>query len=68
MAKRAYPITFERLEVAVKESMFGLGSTGFCLNCGADREGCEPDARDYECYDCGAHKVYGAEEMLIVFA
>ncbi len=39
--------------------------TGFCTACGAEAEGCEPDAREYECEICGERKVYGAEELLI---
>ena len=39
---------------------------GFCIKCGSDRESCEPDARKYECYNCGMHAVYGAEELLIM--
>lgn len=41
-------------------------STGFCLACGADQEGCEPDAREYRCESCGAREVYGAEELLVM--
>lgn len=39
---------------------------GFCIACGAERDSCEPDARNYECYDCGEHQVFGAEELLIM--
>jgi hypothetical protein len=38
---------------------------GICLACGEDAYGVEPDARGYECESCGAHKVYGAEELLL---
>lgn len=38
---------------------------GFCLACGAEAYGCEPDARHYLCESCGAHSVYGAEEILL---
>ena len=41
---------------------------GFCLACGAQADGVEPDARKYECSECGAHKVYGAEEILLMCA
>lgn len=41
---------------------------GFCIACGADAYGVEPDARQYECEDCGARQVYGAEELLIMLA
>ena len=39
---------------------------GFCVACGAEKGGCEPDAREYCCDDCGAMAVYGAEELLIM--
>jgi hypothetical protein len=38
---------------------------GFCLGCGAEAYGCEPDARAYLCESCGKHEVYGAEELLL---
>lgn len=57
-------ITEDRVLTAVNDSMFGLGSTGFCVKCGEEQEECEPDAREYECDSCGAHAVYGAEEVL----
>ena len=41
-------------------------SEGFCLACGAEHDCVEPDARKYHCTDCGAHKVYGAEELLLM--
>ncbi len=37
---------------------------GFCLACGAEAEGVEPDAREYECEACGEMQVFGAEELL----
>lgn len=39
---------------------------GVCLGCGATRECCEPDARQYECDECGERKVYGAQELLLM--
>lgn len=59
---------YDVLEEAVRENMFGLGNIGFCTKCGAERDGCEPDARGYECYDCGEFAVYGAEEILTTYA
>ena len=38
---------------------------GFCLACGASDTLAEPDAVRYECESCGAHKVYGAEELAL---
>lgn len=54
----------ERVLAAAEESMFGMGSTGFCRACGAEQEGCEPDARRYTCENCGEDEVYGAAELL----
>jgi hypothetical protein len=39
---------------------------GACIACGAETSGVEPDARRYECEGCGARKVYGLEELLIM--
>jgi hypothetical protein len=39
---------------------------GFCLACGAEAYGVEPDARRYTCGACEAPKVYGLEELLIM--
>lgn len=41
---------------------------GFCLACGAEAYGVEPDARKYACESCGERKVYGAEELLMMVA
>lgn len=61
-------LTIEEVMAEVEENMFGLGNTGFCLSCGADRSGCEPDARFYECYECGDRMVFGAEEVMMRYA
>lgn len=50
----------EQIEQAIEDYV------GFCLACGAEKECCEPDARDYDCDECGERKVYGAEELLIM--
>jgi hypothetical protein len=42
-------------------------SLGFCLECGEEASGVEPDARGNTCESCGEPKVYGAEELLIMF-
>jgi DNA-directed RNA polymerase subunit RPC12/RpoP len=39
---------------------------GLCLTCGAQAEGVEPDARHYECESCGAKRVFGMEELLVM--
>ena len=39
---------------------------GFCLACGAQQYGCEPDARNYVCEVCGDRKVFGASELVVM--
>lgn len=41
---------------------------GFCAECGHEQDGCEPDARNYTCEECGKNTVFGAEELLIYMA
>jgi hypothetical protein len=41
-------------------------TTGFCLACGSDQLGVEPDARRYTCEGCGQPKVYGLEELVLM--
>ena len=53
---------------AAEDQMFGLGNLGFCLNCGAEHDSCEPDARNYHCEECGENKVYGATEIVMMMA
>lgn len=39
---------------------------GACIECGAEAEGVEPDARQYQCATCRQLAVYGAEELLLM--
>ncbi len=41
-------------------------SLGYCLLCGAERGCCEPDARNYDCEECGHNEVFGVEELMIM--
>jgi hypothetical protein len=61
-------ITAERVMDAVERRMTTLDDPGFCVACGEEADGCEPDAQGYECEHCGEHKVYGADELLFRFA
>ena len=61
---RKYKLTVDRIVEAAESGE----DMGFCLACGADAYGVEPDARQYECDECGAEKVYGAEELLMMVA
>jgi hypothetical protein len=58
-------VTKEAICEAVERGNTGLDNPGFCLICGVEAEGCEPDAKDYECESCGAPAVYGAEELMM---
>jgi hypothetical protein len=63
---KAHPsVTADRIVAAVEASRRTLDNPGICICCGADAEGVEPDAREYECEVCGEPGVYGAEELLL---
>ena len=63
---KAHPsITEDRIVEACERQMTSLDNPGFCLACGNEQDGCEPDARRYECEACGELQVYGAEELLM---
>jgi hypothetical protein len=56
-AKRVTPADFDQLRAE---------DCGLCLACGAIQYGCGPDARSYECEDCGEPQVYGIEEAFVM--
>ncbi len=58
-------ITVDRIISAVESSLTSTDNPGFCIACGDDADGCEPDARRYKCESCGSNSVYGAEELLL---
>ena len=60
-AKQFRPVLTERQYRNAEDSY-----TGFCLACGKTRGECEPDARKYKCESCGAEKVYGIPELLVM--
>ena len=64
MATNKVKVTIEK----VMEAVGADDSLGFCTACGAEAFGVEPDARNYECEECGATEVFGAEELLIMLA
>ena len=61
-------VMLERVVEAVGREMSSLDNPGFCIACGEDAEGVEPDAREYECESCGEHQVYGAQELLLMMS
>jgi predicted RNA-binding Zn-ribbon protein involved in translation (DUF1610 family) len=52
--------------VVTEEELAELDTAGFCVACGAEVLGVEPDARRYECEACGEDMVYGLEELLLM--
>ncbi len=56
----------DELMAAIRENVFGMGNDGFCIDCGHQQGGCEPDARMYPCESCDHASVYGAEELLLM--
>jgi hypothetical protein len=60
----AAKVTLEQVLEAVESG----NNLGFCLACGGEAYGVEPDAQRYTCEACGEPKVYGAEELLIRMA
>lgn len=59
-------ITADRLIEACERHATSLDDPGFCVACGNEAYGVEPDARKYVCEACGARAVYGAEELVIM--
>jgi hypothetical protein len=61
-------VTQDRILETVERAMSSLDNPGICLACGNEQDGCEPDARKYECEACGERQVYGAEKLLMMEA
>ena len=55
-------VSIEQVMDAVEQD----DNLGFCLACGEEAWGVEPDARRYPCEVCGEKKVYGAQEILLM--
>jgi len=65
MKMKLHPkITVGRVVDACKRRHYGLDDPGFCIECGHEQGGCEPDAREYKCEACGEKKVYGSDELI----
>ena len=68
MMKIHKSVTLRRVMAACERREESLDNPGFCLACGAEVDVCEPDARGYDCDECGSANVYGAEEVLMELA
>ena len=64
--KQHKSFTVSRIVAAVEESQRTLDNPGFCIYCGEEADGCEPDARRYPCDSCNRPGVFGAEELLLM--
>jgi len=60
-------ITADRVCEAVERGNTSLDNPGFCVVCGNEQDGCEPDATNIECEVCGSPSVHGAEDLLFHF-
>ena len=58
-------LTIDVVMAAADRQMKELEDPGFCVACGAEHCGVEPDAREYPCSECGERKVFGAMEILM---
>jgi hypothetical protein len=57
-------LSLNEIVAAVQED----DNLGFCLKCGSEAYGVEPDAEKYTCEECEAPTVYGAEQLLLMYA
>ena len=58
-------ITRERVVAACRRRAESLDNPGFCLSCGFEQEGAEPDAEEITCESCGEESVMGSDEILL---
>lgn len=58
-AKRILPTMSQLMSLLEQDD-----NLGFCIECGEEAYGVEPDARGYVCESCDQPGVYGAEELL----
>lgn len=57
-------VTAEAVAAAVERRRGTLDDPGFCIGCGLEALGVDPDARWAECEACGEPRVFGCEELL----
>jgi hypothetical protein len=58
-------LTDDVILAAVERYNTTLDNPGFCIVCGEEAMGVDPDARNYRCESCGADQVFGAEELVL---
>jgi hypothetical protein len=65
MSIKANPNVLKHIQDAVMTAIEEDDYLGFCLKCGHEHSGVEPDAEGYKCESCGELAVMGAENILI---
>lgn len=58
-------LTDDVIMEACERRLSSLDNPGFCLACGFEQDGCEPDACGYACEACGELQVFGCEELMM---
>lgn len=58
-------MTLDDLIEQAERSLFDLDDVGYCMSCGTEVFGIEPDARRYECEVCGQKAVFGLQEIVL---
>jgi hypothetical protein len=53
-------------ESEAQAMMFDAEDMGFCVACGQEAYGVEPDARRYRCESCDSDTVYGLEQLILM--
>lgn len=61
-------LTDDVIMEACERRYSSLDNPGFCVSCGLEHDGIEPDAMDYECVGCGEFDVFGVEELMLEIA
>lgn len=56
-------LTDETIVAAMRRRIGSLDNPGFCLGCGVENDGVDPDGRNYECQACGGRQVFGVAEL-----
>jgi hypothetical protein len=57
-------VSGERIADACVRRRLGLASPGFCLSCGVEVAGVQPEAVRLKCEACGSDTMFGCEGLL----
>ena len=65
LSKIAERIVTLKLSESILNSVENDEEKGYCLMCGLEQHGVEPDARGRRCNACAEKAVFGAQELLV---